>query len=255
MPRRLHHHGGSAQKIVIYDELRDHLPQFLRRYVLHFETAIEDAVSTFASGLPQSARVLDAGAGEANYKHYFSAQRYCGLDLGIGDEQWNYSRLDVVGDLSLLPFRDAAFEACLNVVTLEHVKDPALVVREISRTLAPGGRFLLIVPFEWEEHQQPHDYFRFTRYSLAYMLGEAGFADVSIAPVGGFFRLLSRRMLSALQFFPGFSILIGIVLFVPAALLLPLLEPLDRRRNFTLGFICSARKGACLERTPDTSKK
>src|SRR5580692_4694777 len=121
MPRRLHHHGGSAQKIVIYDELRDHLPQFLRRYVLHFETAIEDAVSTFASGLPQSARVLDAGAGEANYKHYFSAQRYCGLDLGIGDSQWNYAALDVVGDLSGMPFRDGTFEACLNVVTLEHV--------------------------------------------------------------------------------------------------------------------------------------
>jgi ubiquinone/menaquinone biosynthesis C-methylase UbiE len=192
--------------------------------------------------LPHGAHVLDAGAGEGNYKHYFSAQRYCGLDLGIGDTEWNYSRLDVVGDLSVLPFRDGTFDACLNVVTLEHVKDPPLVLREISRILAPGGRFLLIVPFEWEEHQQPHDYFRFTRYSLGYMLEQAGFEDASITPVGGFFRLLSRRMLGALQFFPGVSIFIGAALFVPAALVLPLLEPLDRRRNFTLGFICSARK-------------
>jgi SAM-dependent methyltransferase len=141
-----------------------------------------------------------------------------------------------------MPFRDATFDACLNVVTLEHVKDPARVICEISRTLAPGGRFLLIVPFEWEEHQQPHDYFRFTRYSLAYMLESAGFAEVSITPVGGFFRMLSRRMLYALQFFPGVSIFIGVILFVPAALVLPLFEPLDRRQNFTLGYICSARK-------------
>jgi SAM-dependent methyltransferase len=141
-----------------------------------------------------------------------------------------------------MPFRDATFEACLNVVTLEHVKEPARVVREIARTLAPGGRFLLIVPFEWEEHQQPHDCFRFTRYSLSYMLDAAGFEDVSIAPVGGFFRMLSRRMFYALQFFPGVSIFIGALFFVPAALVLPLLEPLDRRRNFTLGYICSARK-------------
>jgi SAM-dependent methyltransferase len=227
---------------VIYDRLRDLLPPFLRRYVMHFETAIEDAVGEFGSSLQKGARMLDAGAGEGNYKHHFAAQRYCGLDLGIGDNQWNYSQLDVVGDLSGMPFRDATFEACLNVVTLEHVKDPARVIREIARTLAPGGRFLLIAPFEWEEHQQPHDYFRFTRYSLAYMLDQAGFEEVSIKPVGGFFRMLSRRMLYALQFFPGPSIFIAAIFFVPPALVLPLLEPLDRRQNFTLGYICSARK-------------
>jgi SAM-dependent methyltransferase len=242
VPRGLDNYGGSPQKIVIYDWLRDHLPAFLRRYVLYFETAIDDAVRKFASSLPQGTRLLDAGAGEGNYKHYFSAQRYCGLDLGIGDTQWNYAALDVVGDLSGMPFRDGTFEACLNVVTLEHVKEPARVLREIARTVAPGGRFLLIVPFEWEEHQQPHDYFRFTRYSLSYMLTVAGFEDISIAPVGGFFRMLSRRMLYALQFFPGVSIFIGALFFVPAALVLPMLEPLDRRRNFTLGYICSARK-------------
>jgi SAM-dependent methyltransferase len=227
---------------VIYDRLRDHLPAFVKRYVMHFEASIEDAVEKFRSSLPENARVLDAGAGEGNYKHYFCEMRYCGLDLGIGDQGWNYSALDVVGDLSAMPFRDATFEACLNVVTLEHVKDPAGVILEISRVLAPGAKFLLIVPFEWEEHQQPHDYFRFTRYSLAYMLEGAGFEGVSIEPVGGFFRMMSRRMLGALQFFPGISIIIGAVLFVPMALLLPLLEPLDRRRNFTLGYICSARR-------------
>jgi SAM-dependent methyltransferase len=227
---------------VIYEWVRDHQPAFLRRYVMHFETAIEDAVGKFASSLPERSRLLDAGAGEGSYKHYFSAQRYCGLDLGIGDSQWNYSTLDVVGDLSGMPFREGTFDACVSVVTLEHVKDPARVIREISRTLAPGGRFLLIVPFEWEEHQQPHDYFRFTRYSLAYMLDQAEFEEVSIRPVGGFFRMMARRMLYALQFFPGVLIFLGGILFVPLALVLPLFEPLDRRQNFTLGYICSARK-------------
>ena len=225
-----------------YDWARDHLPAFLRRHVMHFETAIDDAVDKFASSLKGEARVLDAGAGEGSYKHYFGLQRYCGLDLGIGDSGWNYSQLDVIGDLSALPFRDGVFDACLNVVTLEHVKDPAGVIREIGRSLAPGGRFLLIVPFEWEEHQQPHDYFRFTRYSLAYMLEQAGFTEVSIEPVGGFFRMLSRRMFGALKFFRGPSILIGAIFFVPPALLLPMLEPLDRRQDFTLGYICCARK-------------
>jgi SAM-dependent methyltransferase len=227
---------------VIYDRTRDLLPGSLRRYVQHFESSIESAVAAFAESLATGARLLDAGAGEATYKHHFARQRYCGLDLGVGDAAWNYSSLDVVGDLAMLPFRDATFDACLNVVTLEHVPEPARVVNELARALAPGGRLLLIAPHEWEEHQQPHDYYRYTRYGLEYLLRQAGMIEVSINPVGGFFRLLSRRMLNALQFFPGPFLFVAAFFLVPPALILPLFEPLDRRRNFTLGYICSARK-------------
>jgi len=34
----------------------------------------------------------------------------------------------------------------------------------------------------------------------------------------------------------------ALLVFVPLSLVLPLLEPLDRDRNFTLGYICTARK-------------
>ena len=227
---------------MIYRRLQAWLPPPLRRYVLHFETAIEETVGRFGASLPPGARVLDAGAGEGNYKPHFAAQRYYGLDLAVGDAGWNYSRLEIVGDLLKLPFRDRTFDACLNVVTLEHVREPARAVAEMARTLAPGGRLLLIAPHEWEEHQAPHDYFRYTRYGLEYLLGEAGMAEISIRPVGGFFRLLARRMLNGLQFFPGPFLFLAGLFLVPPALVLPLFDPLDRRRNFTLGYICSARK-------------
>jgi len=218
------------------------MPPGLRRYVMHFEAAIEDAVNGFAASLPPGARVLDAGAGEGNYRACFTAQRYTGVDLGVGDAAWDYSGLDVVGNLAALPFRACAFDASLNVVTLEHVREPARVLAEIARTLAPGGRFLLIAPHEWEEHQQPHDYYRYTRYGLDYLLRQAEFERIEIRPVGGFFRLLSRRLFNALQFFPGPLMILAAFFFVPPALLLPMLDPLDRRQNFTLGYICSARK-------------
>jgi SAM-dependent methyltransferase len=229
---------------VIYDRTRSLLPGPLRCYVQHFEAEIERAVTEFAKSLSRGARVLDAGAGEGNYKSYFEAQRYVGLDLGVGDAAWDYSRLDVVGDLAALPFRGGVFDASLNVTTLEHVRDPLRVLSEIARTLAPGGKLLLIVPHEWEEHQQPHDFFRYTRYGLEYLLREAGFSTFEIRPVGGFFRLLSRRLLNALQFFPGPLMLLAAIFFVPPALVLPWLEPLDRRQNFTLGYICFAHKAS-----------
>lgn len=226
----------------MYAQTRSRLPRVLRNHILHFEAAIESAVASFAASLPAGARLLDAGAGEGNHRGFFPQQRYIGLDLAVGDAAWDYSKLDVLGDLSALPFRDGAFDAALNVVTLEHVREPARVLAELARTLQPSGRLLLIVPHEWEEHQQPHDYFRYTRYGVEYLLRRAGFAQFEIRPVGGFFRLLSRRLFNALQFFPGPLMLIAALFFVPPALALPLLEPLDRRQNFTLGYICFARK-------------
>jgi SAM-dependent methyltransferase len=227
---------------MIYRRIQRMLPGFLRRHLLYFEHQAGQAVRDFAGALPNGAHVLDAGAGEGAYRHCFGRQRYVGLDLGVGDANWNYRGLDVVGDLAALPFRDGAFDACLNIVTLEHVREPARVLREVARTLAPGGRLLLVVPQEWEVHQAPHDYFRYTRFGCAWLLDQAGFDQCDIRPVGGYFRLLSRRLLNGLQFFPGILFPLAALLLAPPALVAPLFDSFDRRREFTLGYICTAHK-------------
>ena len=141
-----------------------------------------------------------------------------------------------------LPFAADTFDAALNVVTLEHVREPARVIEELFRVLRPGGRLLIIVPHEWEQHQIPHDYFRYTRYGMQYLLERAGFTGIVIEPVGGYFRLMSRRLLNGLQFFPApWMMLVGLVVG-PLALVAPLCDGLDREKNFTLGFVCRAYK-------------
>jgi SAM-dependent methyltransferase len=229
-----------------YTTIAYRLPKFLRRHILHFEVEIEEAVAALAAALPEGARVLDAGAGEGQYAHHFARQRYCGVDLAVGDTAWDYSKLDVLADLTALPFRDGVFRAALNVVTLEHLREPAQALAEIARTIEPGGRLLVAAPHEWEVHQAPHDYFRYTRYGLQYLLEKAGFEPIEIRPAGGYFRLVARRLLNGLQFFTGGVRWLGFIpaaiLLVPPALILPLLDPLDRERNFTAGYICTARK-------------
>src|SRR5437899_1645225 len=229
-----------------YTEAAGLLPPFLRRHILHFEAAIDESLASFARGIGAGERILDAGAGEGGHARYFAAARYCGVDLAIGDAAWNYRGLDAIADLAALPFRDGVFAACINIVTLEHVREPHRVLRELARALGPGGRLLLVVPHEWEVHQAPHDYYRYTRHGVAYLLEQAGFERIAIHPVGGYFRLLARRMLNGLQFFTGGARWIGflpaVLLLGPPALALPLLDFLDRDRNFTLGYICTAEK-------------
>ena len=229
-----------------YSDFAAHFPRFLRRHVLHFECAIEDAVERFAGQIPAGSWVLDAGAGEGRYAHYFGQQRYCGVDLAVGDIAWNYCGLDAVADLTALPFRANSFAACVNIVTLEHIAEPGCALAEMARALVPGGALLLIAPHEWEVHQAPHDYFRYTRHGLAYLLERAGFEHFDIQPAGGYFRLLSRRLWNGLQFFSrGWRLVLFLpaaMLLVPAALVLPFFDFLDSDRNFTVGYVCTAKR-------------
>ncbi|MGD0870746.1 MAG: class I SAM-dependent methyltransferase [Bryobacteraceae bacterium] len=231
-----------------YTEPAYHLPKALRRHILHFEVEIEDAVAAFAKELAAGARVLDAGAGEGQYAGHFARQRYCGVDLAVGDAGWDYSHLDVVADLGALPFSDGVFDAALHIVTIEHLREPGRALAEMARALKPGGRLLVAAPHEWEVHQAPHDYFRYTRYGLEYLLDFAGLETIEIRPAGGYFRLLARRLLNGLQFFTGGIRWLGFVpaaiLLVPPAVILPLLDGLDREKNFTVGYLCWAKKAA-----------
>ncbi len=231
-----------------YTALAYRLPRSLRDYVLHFEGLIEGALETFAMQLPAGVRVLDAGAGESRHAAHFLKQRYIAVDLAVGDPGWNYRKLDCVADLEKLPFAPASFDAVLNIVTLEHLRNPAEALREMARVLRPGAPVLIAAPHEWEVHQSPHDFFRYTRYGLAHLLTAAGFTEIEITPAGGYFRLLSRRLLNGLQFFVGGARWLlfapAAAVLVPLALLLPALDNLDRDKNFTLGYLCTAKRSS-----------
>jgi SAM-dependent methyltransferase len=223
------------------------LPGVVVRALDPFEARMGQAVEEFSQSLPNGSRVLDAGAGESRYARLFDRHRYVALDLAVGDVAWNYSGLDLFGDLESLPLAANSFDAAINVVTLEHVKRPQLAIDELARVLRPGGRLLLVVPLEWEVHQAPHDYFRYTCYGLSFLLETAGMTPQRLEPVGGFYWLMARRSVNFLAFFQGGAKWILFALLAPFfGLLFPLalyaVDGLDRRRDFTLGYVCEAVK-------------
>jgi SAM-dependent methyltransferase len=70
--------------------------------------------------------------------------------------------VDVAADAERMPFGDCIFQRIECDAVLEHVRDPARVMREIVRVLAPGGYAHLVAPFCHPFHEYPKDYRRFT---------------------------------------------------------------------------------------------
>jgi SAM-dependent methyltransferase len=235
--------------------LRSLLPRRLRdRLDLH-RTAVSRFVERVARSIPNGSLVVDAGAGEGPYRHLFAHTRYVPVDDGRGDARWDYTGLAVSGDLLQLPLRNDVADAVVCTETLEHVTDPGPFVTELARVLRPGGRLFLTAPQAFKEHQQPHDYFRYTRYGLALLIDRAGLQAESIEPEGGYFRFLGdkiqplhrhlfskrRRLIWRALFLPlePFSMLCFTVM---APALLARLDPLDRRRLHTTGYLVVAVK-------------
>ncbi len=217
------------------------LPRFVLAWLDPVESIIGSEVSSLAHRVREGQIVLDAGAGEARHRRQFTRGRYVALDSGTGDPGWNYSNLDVRADLERLPLRKESVDHVLCMVVLEHTRNPHLVLAEIARVLKSRGSLHMVIPFLWEEHQAPHDYFRFTRYGARLLFESLPLRIEVLEPLGGFFWLCARRSVSLLTFFqqgwrwvlfallaPFFGFLIPIALYF--------MDGLDSERNFSLGF-------------------
>jgi ubiquinone/menaquinone biosynthesis C-methylase UbiE len=78
---------------------------------------------------------------------------------------------DIVTNVCEMPmFDDGTFDAVFMMEVLEHVTEPQNALDEVFRVLKPGGVLVLSVPFIFPLHDEPYDFYRFTKGGLAYLL-------------------------------------------------------------------------------------
>lgn len=112
------------------------------------------------------------------------------LNLGSGPHKLNddsvlnvdlfaYEKVDIVADITNIPFEDGSVARIVSNSVLEHVKDPHAVVSEMYRLLETGGMVYITVPFVYPFHSSPSDYHRWTDQGLKLL-----FKDFEIVEVG-----------------------------------------------------------------------
>lgn len=204
---------------------------------------LERLIRAAALEVPPGALVLDAGSGSGIYKSLFSHARYESADFMQVDKQ--YGEVTYVCDLANIPIEDRRFDFILFTQTMEHLKEPQRVLQELMRLLKSGGRILYTGPLFYEEHEQPHDYFRYTQFALRYLFQEAGLTIEKLDWLEGYFGTVAYQLTSAARNLPTRSADFGggvkglCMVPVSAALKLgfkflgPMFHRLDVRHKFT----------------------
>ncbi|MBI2624112.1 class I SAM-dependent methyltransferase [Candidatus Parcubacteria bacterium] len=155
-----------------------------------------ERLARFIERYATDAKTLDIGCGGAPYAKFFPNR--VGFDHVAGPG------VDVVGDAHALPFTDGTFERILCTEVLEHLVDPPKAIAEMRRVLRPGGMLVLTTRFVFPLHDEPHDYWRFTRYGLEYLCRDWEIVEL-VEEVGslGTLAVLTQRLALQAKFYGG----------------------------------------------------
>lgn len=188
-------------------------------------------------------RLLDAGAGKLSYRHLVLpfCKEYKSMDMNK-----THPELDYQSDIQNMPLENESFDTVLSAEVLEHVPDPEKALREIYRVLKPGGKLVISIPHLMYLHNEPNDFYRYTKYGLRTLLERVGFTVEYLQPSGSIFSFLQGIIATTV---------VGVTYKIP--ILWPFIFELsrltafmaiwldnhtDKKKIFALHFIAVARK-------------
>ncbi|MEP2550440.1 MAG: methyltransferase domain-containing protein, partial [Marinomonas sp.] len=188
--------------------------------------------------------LADFGCGTAPFYGAYGplSQSVCWIDWPSSPHETQH--LDVIADLNLpVEIADNQFDTIFTSSVLEHIWKHDVFWDEMTRTLRPDGKIILIVPFMYWLHEEPHDYFRWTRHALTKACEERGLEVVELKSYGGGIDLLADLCVRALA---AISLTLAKLIGRPLARLLGHSSMQSRgktaREKLPLGYILVAQK-------------
>ena len=192
-------------------------------------------------------RMIDIGCGTKPYKPLLKdlVSEHVGVDHEATFH--DQSNIDLYGTAYAIPAEDGSFDSALCTAVLEHLEEPEMAIRECYRVLKPGGIAIYCVPFIWHLHEEPRDFYRYSKYGLRYLFEKANFEIVEMNALSGFWVTFGQLFVYKLMIFNRgpfrwFKIYDGVALLIQAIAFG--LDRIDRAEQWTWMYMVVARKPA-----------
>lgn len=148
-------------------------------------------------------KLIDLGCGAKPYAGLFApfVSSHFGVDFGetAGLHYGAATKADLLVDGADTKLPAGSFDTLLSTQVLEHVFDTDAFIAECHRLLAKGGKGIFTIPFLWQCHAEPNDFYRFTRHSIRRLFEERGFRVVELEPIGGAYAALIQTRIVSLH--------------------------------------------------------
>ena len=192
-----------------------------------------------------SGRLIDIGCGTKPYQPLF--EPYLREHVGVDHEQTFHdkSNIDLFGTAYQIPSEDMSFDCALCTAVLEHLEEPEVALKECFRVLKYNGIAIYSVPFIWHLHEEPRDFYRFSKYGLKYLFEKVGFEIVELNALSGFWVTFGQLLVYNLYRFNRrplrwLRIVDGLVLVIQG--IAYLLDQIDKTEQWTWMYMVVARK-------------
>jgi SAM-dependent methyltransferase len=134
--------------------------------------------------------LLDLGCGVKPFYSLYSefAEHSVGIDVAASPH--GTQTADIVYDGKTIPFAENTFDIVFCTEVMEHVPEPLAFLEEIYRVLKPGGKVIMTTPFLVPLHEEPYDFFRYTKHGIKHLFTKTGFDEIRIQPFGEYFGVI-----------------------------------------------------------------
>lgn len=199
-----------------------------------------EAINDFVFG-----STIDLGCGDMPYKDVVLKK---GASYESLDVEQRVSGVTHIGDIQKMTMiRDSRYNTALCLQVLEHVRDPQKTLNEIKRILTHDGILILTVPHLSRLHEEPHDYYRYTKHGLRHLLESSGFSIERLKVYGGIFSFLGHQFSSFFVLtFWGIPVIKKLVYSLNKWLIVKTCYNLDKifdkKKIFALGYVVVAKK-------------
>lgn len=159
-----------------------------------------------------------------------------------------FDGVDVVADITNLPFVDNSVDAIVNEFVLEHLPNPEKVVEEMFRVMKSGAILYVSVPFVASFHSSPNDFFRWSKQGLKVLLKDFQQIEAGIrcGPTSAFVYVLSEWLSTLLSFgitkIQQVFFMFFLVCFSPLKLLDFVIVKMPSSENVAYGFYFIGKK-------------
>ncbi len=119
--------------------------------------------------------------------------------IGCDLVQSSDDRVDFICPATELSFEGASFDTVLCTQVIEHVADHQALLSEAFRVLKGNGVLILSGPMYWPLHEEPYDFFRFTKHGFKFLLEKLGFGGIEIINNGGKWALCGQVLIHTIE--------------------------------------------------------